>query len=103
MVRPTRATRTTKKAAQAVPWAVPPDPVRRYDWVAIAEQLRGSPLEWARVFEQDRTSLVNAIRQGGIVALRPELGFEVRTTNNTRTAPRTCSLYMRYNPDKEGT
>lgn len=72
----------------------------RYDWRAIAEQLRAQPMEWANIFEHGRTSLVNALRAGKIVALHPDLGFEITTTNNTRDLPRTCDLYMRFNPDK---
>lgn len=57
-------------------------------------------MKWGKVFEFDRTSIVNAIRQGSVRVLHPSLGFEVRTTNNQRM-PRRCSLYLRYNPEKE--
>ena len=69
-----------------------------YDWDAIAEQLRKNPMEWATVFRSDRTSLATAIRNGGIKALLPSKGFEVTTRNNKRTDPRTCTLFLRYNP-----
>ena len=81
-----------------VTWESPP-PIGqgRYDWQVIAAKLEMQPGEWAKVFDKDKTSIVNAIRQGKIAVLRPELGFEIRTANNIRK-PRTCSLYLRYNP-----
>ena len=79
---------------------------QRYDWSAIAEQLRKKPKQWAKVFEQDRDSLVTSIRINGIHALLPTKGFEVRTSNNHHVEidgkqVRICSLYLRYNPDKD--
>jgi hypothetical protein len=53
------------------------------------------------VFEKDKTSITTAIRNGSIRVLRHEWGFEVRTANNTRDYPRTCSLWLRYNPDND--
>ena len=82
-------------------WENPP--VRqRYDWQAIAEQLKSRPMEWANVFDEDRTSLATAIRNKGIKALNPDDGFEVKTSNNVRGVPRTCTMYLRYNPEKGG-
>lgn len=72
----------------------------RYDWAAIADQVRERPMSWALVFTQDRTSVVNAIRMGGIAAVHPDLGFETLTTNNVREPIRKCDLYIRWNPDK---
>lgn len=87
-----------------VVWEAPPStPKHRFDWDAIAGALREQPYEWGKVFEKDRTSVVNAIRQGSVKPLHRELGFEVRTTNNTREPVRMCTLYMRYNPDKDTT
>jgi hypothetical protein len=87
-----------------VVWESPPLMSRnRFDWDVIANALRSEPMEWGKVFEEDRTSVVNAIRQGAVKALRPDLGFEVRTRNNVREPVRTCTLYMRYNPDKDAT
>lgn len=82
-----------------ISWEVPPV-WPKYDWPVIASQLRSKPGEWAKIFEDGRTSVVNAIRQGKVMDLHPDLGFEVKTTRNTRGAPRTCSLYMRFNPHK---
>src|SRR5262245_34073591 len=85
-----------------VTWEEPPIVVRtRYDWQAIADQLKERPGEWAKIFERDRTSIVNAIRQGGVRCLAPRLGFEVRTRNNERYPVRMCSLYLRYNPERD--
>lgn len=81
----------------------PPDRRRRYDWKAIAQQLRDRPGEWAVVFTDDKTSLVNAIRQGNIPALHRDRGFTVRTTENVPGPPRKCTLWAMYDPanDKE--
>lgn len=80
----------------------PPKPVRgKYDWTAIAEQLRQRPGEWAKIFDEDRSSLATAIRIKGIIALHPDKGFVVRTSNNTRGNPRTCSLYLMYDPARD--
>ena len=84
-----------------VTWENPPPGRQRYDWAAIAEQLRERPLQWAKIFDQDRASLATAIRINGIQALLPEKGYEVRTANNTRETPRTCTMYLRYNPEKD--
>lgn len=79
----------------------PPVTIPRYDWTAIAEQLRASPSVWFKVFEKDRISIVTAIRQGNIKALRKTDGFEVKSSNNNKkVVPMTCSLYLRFNPRK---
>lgn len=91
-----------KGAAAGIKFGTPP-PRRQspYDWTKIAESLRKNPTEWALVFEGDRTTLVTAIRNGGIAALRKEKGFEVRTANNTTGSPRTCDLWLRYVPEND--
>lgn len=78
-------------------WEDPPTSRRRYDWDQIAAQLRQNPGEWAKVFEYDRTSIVNALRQGAIAVLHPDRGFQIRTRNNVRHPVRMCTLYMRWN------
>jgi hypothetical protein len=90
-----------KEPISNVVWASPPEIRTKYDWRKIAEQLHRRPQEWARIFENDRVSIVNAIRQGSIAVLDPTLGFEVRTRNNSRAPIRMCSLYMRYVPEKD--
>jgi hypothetical protein len=85
-----------------VVWESPPSSSKnRFDWDVIAKSLREAPMVWGKVFDQDRTSVVNALRQGSIKALHPSLGFELRTRNNVREPIRLCTLYMRYNPDKD--
>lgn len=79
-----------------VVWEDPPRRRQQYDWDAIAAKLRSQPGDWAKVFEHDKTSIVNAIRQGAVLPLSPTLGFEIKTRNNVRYPVRTCSLYMRY-------
>jgi hypothetical protein len=83
-----------------ISWRNPPGRPARYDWAAIAAKLQDNPMQWALVFTQDRASLVNALRQGGMRALHPDLGFESRTSNNVREPVRICDLYMRFNPAK---
>jgi hypothetical protein len=91
--------RVDRDAIRALPWEEPPAKTV-YDWYTIADQLRADPMRWAKVFEQGGQSVSNAIKQGSVAALHPDLGFEVRTANNTRTPPRTCDLYLRFNPDR---
>ncbi len=83
-----------------IEWKDPPSGRRRYDWESIADQLREHPMDWALIFERDRVSVVNAIRQGQVAPVHPDLGIELKTRNNTREPIRTCSLYLRFNPDK---
>jgi hypothetical protein len=85
---------------EPVIWETPPERPYRYPWEQIAEQLRARPMEWAKIFEQDRTSVVVAIRQGSITWVHPDLGFDVRTARNTRQGTRRCDLYLRYNPER---
>lgn len=88
-------------------WENPP-PNGRYDWAAIAAELRANPNQWLKVFEDGPISVVNAVRLG-VVALQPlrprhedTPGFEVRTRNNKPGPPRTADLYLRwYQPEGE--
>lgn len=83
-----------------VAWEEPPPEPDRPDWEAIAAKLRARPGEWLKVFEDGRASLATAIAIGHIAALRREDGFSMKTSNNTREAPRTCTLYLRWDPPK---
>lgn len=85
-----------------------PSEKKRYDWQAIASELEADPGEWYKVYDKDRHSLVIAIRNHDIKALLPENGFESMTRNNNRGSPqsdppvpRTCTLYLRYMPEKD--
>lgn len=96
------------KRKSSVKWGELPPPrnVNRtqYDWDQVARDLRAKPNTWAVVFEDDRLSLVTAIRNGGIAALREEKGFEVRTRGNyipDDGRPRRCDLWMRYVPEHD--
>lgn len=91
----------SKQGKSDIQFGDPPFKRVRYDWKAIADQLRERPMEWACVFEQGPISTANAVRQGSVKLLAPDLGFEVTTTNNQRDPKRTCDLWVRYNPDKE--
>lgn len=92
---------TDETPRSKVKWEPPPPRPPQYDWAKIADQLRAKPMEWAKIFDRDRASVVVAIRAGNITPVRPDLGFESRTANNVRGEPRTCTLYLRYNPAKE--
>jgi len=78
----------------------PPSNRVRYDWYTIADELRANPMRWGMIFRNDRSSVAVALRQGAIIAMHPDLGFEFRTANNTRHPQRRCDLYARFNPDK---
>jgi len=93
--------RVADKAKPDVTWEDPPVRPTQYDWTAIAAELRKKPGQWAKIFDEDRASLATAIRIKGIKALHPDKGFEVTTTNNVRSQPRTCTMYLRYNPEKD--
>lgn len=86
-------------AVKGMDWEEP-EPRTIYNWAEISAELKKHPMEWLKIFDRDRTSVVNAIRQGSIAALHPDLGFEAETRNNERGHPRTCSLYLRWNPKK---
>lgn len=93
---------STRKSKSGLSWeSPPPKSTERYDWAAIAEELRKHPGEWAKIFDNDRASLATAIRIDGIKALLPENGFEVRTTNNVRGDVRMCTMYLRWVPPEQ--
>lgn len=82
-----------------VEWRDPP-PRTKYDWAKIAKRMRQRPMKWLLIFEQDFTHKVNAVNAGKVPDVHPDLGFQTRTANNKRSSPRTCDLYMRFNPDR---
>lgn len=88
----------TKKPESGVAWEPPPTR-QKPDWAAVADELLAHPMEWLKVYENGRASWGTAVQLGHVTAVHPRLGFELTTTNNTRETPRTCTLYMRYNPD----
>lgn len=91
-----------KEGPEQMVWEVPPPNSRgHYDWPKIAARLRESPGEWLKVFDDGPTSTVNAIRQGAVLDLLPQDGFEVTTRNNVKSPRRRCTLYLRWVP-KEG-
>jgi hypothetical protein len=82
-----------------VAWEAPPDHRDKVRWPEVAAELRAHPMEWLKVFENGRTTAKEAVSQGHVPSVHPMLGFETKTTDNTRGTPRTCTLFMRYNPD----
>lgn len=89
---------TKRKPANGVAWQ-PPPVVDKIDWPAMAAELRAHPGEWLKVFEHGRASVAEALRQGRMPSVHARLGFEMQTTDNTRDTPRTCTLFMRFNPE----
>ena len=91
---------------QTLKWQEPTHKVT-YDWPTVEAKLRSKPMEWLQIFEKDRRSVANALNQGNIPILHPDLGFECTTRNNAYEPSaanpnhiiRVCSLYMRFNPD----
>lgn len=85
-------------------FGVPPSPTRRYDWEAIADRCKANPNQWYEVFQQDARSLVVALRQGSISAIRTEGGFEIKQANTkTDAEPPTTDLWLRYVPSNDTT
>lgn len=90
-------------------WESPPPTGHGYDWAVIARQLQSRPNEWLKVFDDGPLSIVNAIRQAQIAALRPAFrpgeqdGVQVRTRNNKPGPPRTATMYLRWATNQEGT
>lgn len=102
MAKRTRRGKHQQPVVSEPVWEKPPPRGTEYDWATTEAQLRARPNEWARLFDVIRVSVVNAIRQGGVVRFAPGNGFEVRTTNNRRDAGvRVCTLWMRYVPEKD--
>jgi hypothetical protein len=86
-----------------------PGPIRRVrnpespNWTEVAEQCRANPGEWHLVAEDAPHSFYVSVRQGGVTAVRPSVGFEVTTRNNHRDEDgrRRADLYLRYNPKED--
>lgn len=75
-----------------------------YDWNWIANFLREHPGEWYWIFKQDRASLANGIRQGGVASLRKHKGFRVLTRKNVgKGGARRCDMYLMYDPSRDET
>lgn len=85
------------KTVSKVKPSEPPKRGTRYDWTAIADQLRASPGEWFIIFENGPASTAGAVSAGHMRAL-PTSEFEVQTSENTRTYPRTCTMHLRAKP-----
>lgn len=90
-----------KEPVTSVEWKAPPPGRLRYDWPKITAQLRKKPGEWALIYERDKTSIANALRQGAVDGVTPADGFETMTRNNVRYPVRVCSLFMRYVPSED--
>src|SRR5262245_21911890 len=81
----------------------PPERGSRYDWAAIAEQLKSRPGEWAKIVDHDRYSLATSIRIASDQhPLNRAKEFELRTSNNRfdSTGTRVCTLHMRALPEE---
>lgn len=93
--------KTDERSQSTVTWGESPPESAQFDWAAIASEVKSRPMAWAKIADNVRISVINAARQGSISTIHPSRGFEVRTTNNTQEAPRTATLFIRWNPDKE--
>lgn len=81
----------------------PPNKGKRvtYDWQKIYALIRENPGEWLWLNPGHTATIstYNAVAQGSIKNFRPDMGVEMRTANNDfKAKPRTCDLYVRYNP-----
>lgn len=93
---------TDKDLISEVTFEDPPSVrVQKYDWPVIARRLKRKPGEWALIYKKDSSGFAVAIRSNKVSALKREHGFESRTANNTAGPQRTCSLWLRYNPDAD--
>ena len=63
-------------------------------WDPIAAQLKARPGEWACIGRNIQTSMVTAIRRGGIKCFAPAGSFEVVTRNHTERWR--ADIYVRY-------
>ena len=90
-----------RKPANGVAWEPPPDNPDKPDWEGVAKELKRHPMEWMKVYTNNLTSWYTAVHTGHIAVVHPDKGFETSTTDNTRDTPRTCTLYMRFNPERE--
>lgn len=82
----------------------PPPRVGKYNWSAIADKVRSQPLQWFRVFEDDKHSLTVSVRQNNVKSLRKDLGFVFRTSNTRHVdGTRYCSFYIQYDPTRDTT
>lgn len=78
---------------------IDPPPKDGEKWGPVVAALKSRPGKWALVLEGTRLSIPNAIRNQSIRVLRKDAGIEIRTSNETRTPPRTADVYLRYNPN----
>lgn len=72
----------------------PPRTRNRFDWEKVANELRQHPGEWALIAKNFPASLVSSAYNG--IKSFPMDEFELSTSDNTRTTPRTCTLHARY-------
>lgn len=74
----------------------------KYDWEYIYELIRSRPGAWLRLVEGGKISTYNAVTGGRVTTFTPEMGVEMMTRNNQyKVRPRTCDIYVRYNPEKD--
>jgi hypothetical protein len=80
----------------------PPVQTGKYDWPSIAQKVKAQPMQYLKVFDDDRHSFTVSVRQGSVTSLHPDKGFEVSTRNNhVEDGRRMCAMYLRYNPSKD--
>lgn len=84
-------------------FAEPPDRYRKrkvYDWDQTYALIKGNPGQWLVLAEPGYVSTYNAITQRKVSNFHPDMGIEMRTSDNDLSAsPRTATIWVRYNPD----
>ena len=78
---------------------VDPPMLSSYDWQAVSKKLRDNPGRWAQLGDHPiPMSVINAVRQGSVTALRPTDGFKVRSRAITTDdeGVRVANLFLKY-------
>lgn len=72
----------------------PPPRRETVDWWAVSDWCRKHPGTWYKFQENGPMSRAVVLRQG--VKAFPWDEFEMRTTDNKKNPPRTCTIYLRF-------
>lgn len=69
---------------------------RKFDWEAIAEELRAHPNQWAIVAENDYTGVASQIKNGTYKAFRPVGRWEATVRGVDLKTGKAAKIYARY-------
>lgn len=70
-----------------------------HDWEEVLATLSQRPGEWLLVDENERFSVVNALRAGKISALRDRVYITTRNNHTDDNGVRRCALYLMLKED----